>query len=547
MTEAGSIVYKITGDATQLKSTLTNIGKDSSGVIKQSGASVGEKLLSGLKTVLTVGAVTKIFKDTISAGAELEQALGGVQTLFKDSWEDVKANADKAFQTAGVSATKYMETVTSFSASLLQSLDGDTEKAVSVADRIMTNMADNASAFGTDISSIQNAYQGFAKQNYTMLDNLKLGYGGTKSEAERLVKEASKMKDAQEKLGITIDENSLSFDNLANAISVVQENMGVAGTVQGKMETTLTGSLNALKSAWTNLLAKISLGEDIQPALEGLIKTAKTFLVGNLIPAIINVVKLIPSALYKTITTFMPDLMNMASELITNFCKYIGDNFPMILQKGIEILDMIVKGIVENFPAIVSAIWEMALKIGKAIIDNFPMLLQKGIEIVLKILAGILKTIPELFSKVRSAFANIDWWSIGSNIISGIVNGLRNGVSAVVDAAKSVARSAFNAAKSWLGISSPSKEFMFLGKMVDEGLAQGIDKNIGEVEDSMKNITDSMLNTDLGVSPTTNNSVNYGGVVINMNVPQGMNGQQLVNEMENELAKRTIRRQAVFA
>lgn len=588
MIDAGSIVYKITADVAQLKNALSESGKAVAGLdqnMRKNGENIGEKLLSGIKSVITVGAIAKFLNDTITAGANLQQSIGGIETLFgakgadsvqeyanivgksveevSGEYEKLKqveakmlANADMAWKNQGVSANKYMETVTSFSASLLQGLDGDTEKASAIADRIMTDMSDNANKFGTDISSIQNAYQGFAKQNYTMLDNLKLGYGGTKSEMERLIQDASKMKDIQEELGITVDASSMSFDNIANAISVMQKNLYITETTAQEAEKTISGSFNAMKSAWENFLAKMALGEDITPALENLIESAVTYLGKNLIPAVVNVLRSLPSAIYGVVMEYLPQFMTYVTEVITSIANDISQNLPTILQKGWELLETLANGIIENLPAILSAIAEIMLSISKAIIQNFPMILQRGIEIIFKLTAGILQTIPNLFSQVRNAFANIDWHSIGSSIINGIVNGIRNGASAVWNAAKSVAQSALNSVKSFLGINSPSKKFMEIGKQVDEGLSQGIDNNVDLVEGSMKGISDMMLDTDLSMGkPNMNsfnsmsgdsNSVNYGGIVINMNVPEGTNATQLVNQMEYELAKRTIRREVVF-
>lgn len=235
-------------------SKLSGLGK--------SGLSIVSKAMTG--AVAAVGtAAGVIIKSSLGVVANMEQQVGGVETLFKDSANTVIANANKAYKTAGMSANNYMETVTSFSASLLQSLGGDTAKAASYADRAIVDMSDNANKMGTNMRDIQNAYQGFAKQNYTMLDNLKLGYGGTQEEMKRLISDASKMTDVQKELGVTVDASSLSFGNIVNAISVVQKQMGITGTTSKEAATTIEGSVNSAKAAWENFEAGVISANDL--------------------------------------------------------------------------------------------------------------------------------------------------------------------------------------------------------------------------------------------------------------------------------------------
>ena len=253
-------------------SKISSVG-DGISALSDKVSSVGDSM-TGMFTAPIAAGLTSI----VAATADIEQSIGGVETLFKDSAGTVIANANKAFSTVGVSANEYMEQVTSFSASLLQSLGGDTAKAASYADRAMQDMADNANKFGTDIGSIQYAYQGFAKANYTMLDNLKLGYGGTKEEMQRLISDASKMTDVQEQLGITVDGTSMSFGNIVNAISVVQAKLGIMGTTSKEASTTVWGSFNQMKAAAIDFAA--SLGQkdaDIQASFNTMYQSAATF------------------------------------------------------------------------------------------------------------------------------------------------------------------------------------------------------------------------------------------------------------------------------
>ena len=218
---------------------------------------------NGIFTALSSSVAGVIIKQSLGVVANMEQQVGGVETLFKDSANTVIENANKAYKTAGMSANNYMETVTSFSASLLQSLGGDTAKAASYADRAIVDMSDNANKMGTNMRDIQNAYQGFAKQNYTMLDNLKLGYGGTQEEMKRLISDASKMTDVQKELGVTVDASSLSFGNIVNAISVVQKQMGITGTTSKEAATTIEGSVNSAKAAWENFEVGVISANDL--------------------------------------------------------------------------------------------------------------------------------------------------------------------------------------------------------------------------------------------------------------------------------------------
>lgn len=239
-----------------------NDGISKLGSLGKSGLSMVSKTMTGAIAAVGTGAAA-IIKSSLGVVANMEQQVGGVETLFKDSANTVIENANKAYKTAGMSANNYMETVTSFSASLLQSLGGDTAKAASYADRAIVDMSDNANKMGTNMRDIQNAYQGFAKQNYTMLDNLKLGYGGTQEEMKRLISDASKMTDVQKELGVTVDASSLSFGNIVNAISVVQKQMGITGTTSKEAATTIEGSVNSAKAAWENFEAGVISANDL--------------------------------------------------------------------------------------------------------------------------------------------------------------------------------------------------------------------------------------------------------------------------------------------
>ena len=248
---------------------------------QSAGQSLGSSMMATLKKVIVAAGIGKAFKATLDEGAALQQSLGGIETLFKGSADKVKGYANEAYRTTGLSANAYMENVTGFSASLLQSLGGDTNKAAETANMAMIDMSDNANKMGTSMESIQMAYQGFAKQNYTMLDNLKLGYGGTKQEMERL------LNDAQKLTGVKYDINNLS--DVYNAIHAIQENLDITGTTAKEAASTFSGSFESMKAAAQNVLGKLALGENILPSLHALLKTTSTFLFDNFLPMVGNI------------------------------------------------------------------------------------------------------------------------------------------------------------------------------------------------------------------------------------------------------------------
>lgn len=287
-TELGKAYVQIIPSA---KGISGMIQKEMGGEVASAGVSAGEslgsKMMGAVSGVIAAAGIGKAIGASINEGAALQQSLGGIETLFKDSADKVKGFANEAYKTTGLSANAYMENVTGFSASLLQSLGGDTDKAAETANMAMIDMSDNANKMGTSMESIQLAYQGFAKQNYTMLDNLKLGYGGTKQEMQRLLSDAEKL------TGVKYDMNNLS--DVYSAIHAIQENLDITGTTAREAATTFTGSFESMKAAAQNVLGKLSLGEDIQPALQALMETTSTFLFGNLIPMIGNILKQIPN------------------------------------------------------------------------------------------------------------------------------------------------------------------------------------------------------------------------------------------------------------
>ncbi len=388
---------------------------------------LGDFITSGLKSV--VGAVKQVGsallsvgKDALDSYANYEQLVGGVETLFKDNAGVVEEYASNAYKTAGLSANDYMETVTSFSASLLQSLNGDTKKAAEVSNRAVVDMADNANKMGTDMTSIQNAYQGFAKQNYTMLDNLKLGYGGTKEEMQRLIKDAANMKNVQKDLGVTVDANSMSFGNIVNAISVMQKKMDIAGTTSKEASTTIQGSIASLKSAWDNLLTGVADDDADWDNLVSNFFDSIFTAADNVLPRIGTIAFGVMSLIRDTVTELLPEVISMLIDFATtlvddisgylpNVMESIGqvgktilDTFisllPDILQIGINVLTYLIQGIAESLPNLIPAIIDAVLLMTTTLLDNIDMIIDAGIKLLIGLADGLINALPNLIDKI---------------------------------------------------------------------------------------------------------------------------------------------------
>lgn len=313
---------KAQGDINSLKSSLGGLGSAFKSVL---GANlVSGALMSGISAL--TGGVKSAFSSAIDEGAKLQQSIGGIETLFKDSAGTVKQYANEAFRTAGVSANEYMENVTSFSASLISSLGGDTAKAAELANTAMTDMSDNANKMGSDMKLITQTYQSLARGNYAMLDNLKLGYGGTKAEMQRLIKDASSYKDVQEELNMTVNEGDLSFANMVKAISVVQKKLGITGTTAKEAAETFSGSFASMQAAFKDFLGNLTTGGDISKPLENLAKTASTFIFRNFIPMVGNAFKSLPKAISTFLASAKPEIeaglkKMLPEEMVNNIMK----------------------------------------------------------------------------------------------------------------------------------------------------------------------------------------------------------------------------------
>lgn len=409
-TNVGEAVIKLSFDdkdsATKLQDAFKNIGKI--------GATAGKFIAGGMVAATT--AVTGLATASIKTYAEFEQLQGGIETLFKDSSDQIMEYARQSYKTAQISAANYMETATSFSASLIQGLGGDTAKAADYANRAIISMSDNANKMGTDIASIQNAYQGFAKQNYTMLDNLKLGYGGTKTEMERLISDASQMTDEMNKLGISVDANSTSFDNIVNAIAVVQEHLGIAGTSALEAEHTIAGSFNMLKSSAQDLVTGLANPEaNLEQLINNVLDSALSVM-DNLIPAIQTALKGIAKFIQKALPKLLqiipdllketlPEIIQTAADLFTT----IMDEIPTLTQTLVDTFFGVVQMLIPQLPKILTSVINGILGFFQTLTkpENIQLLLRTAIQLMMAIVQAVPQIIQALAVALPDIISNI--------------------------------------------------------------------------------------------------------------------------------------------
>lgn len=395
------------------------------------GQSFGGKLVGAIKGVIAAAGIGTALSKAITEGAALEQSIGGVETLFGDAASQVIAAADNAFATAGLSANQYMETVTGFSARLLQGLGGDTQAAAALADTAVTDMADNANKMGTSIETITQTYQSLARGNYEMLDNLKLGYGGTQSEMARLINDSGVLGDTM--VATAENVNSIGFDKMIEAIHVVQTEMGITGTTAMEAETTITGSLSALQASFSNVLANLTLGRDLGPSLNALATTLTTFLTGNLLPAVWNILSALPGALVTFVTSLGPQLLTGMQELVSQITSGMTTSLPQMVQSGATMVQGIVQGITTTLPAMLQSGAQMVTTAIQGFSQQYPGLLDSGMQAVHSVIDGIVQMVPSVAQsavEVVSAFLDMivqnlpETLSAGADILQSVVEGI---------------------------------------------------------------------------------------------------------------------------
>ena len=489
-----------TADINRTKAGIEAVNNEmkNTSVVSQFGSALKSGLAVAAKaaaaaTAAAAGAVIALTKSAVENYGEYEQLVGGVETLFKDSAGTVEEYAKNAYQTAGLSANQYMETVTSFSASLLQSMGNDTAAAAEKADRAITDMSDNANKMGTDMQSIQNAYQGFAKQNYTMLDNLKLGYGGTKEEMQRLIDDANALNAAQ---GNYTNYSIESYADIVDAIHTVQTEMGITGTTALEASTTIEGSISAMKAAYSNFVT--GLGNDnanISELSSQLIQSVGT-VAENVLPVVETVLKNIAEAVQRD-----------GPEMIEKFVSYAIEKLPEVISLGLQMVISLVKGIAQNIPQLVTSVLNMMATIAKTIWESLPDIIEVGKNIVRGLWEGI------------KAMAS---W-IGDKV-SGFVGGLVDGVKGV------------------LGIHSPSRVFAGIGQNMALGLNQGFERQMQRVSSGIQDAiptptVDTVYNAAAGM---VNGLALAGGGVYRVEIPLYINGVEFYRASIDDL--RTVQR-----
>lgn len=474
------IVPSAKGIKAKIEKELAAAGMGDAG--ESAGNGLGGKLLGGLKTAFTAAAVGKIVKDTFEAGGALQQSFGGLDTLYGDAAAGAKEYAFQAAQ-AGISANDYAEQAVSFGAALKAAYGGDTQKAMEAANAAIMDMADNAAKMGTPLESVQAAYQGFAKGQYQLLDNLKLGYGGSLSEAERLLKDAEKIS------GVHYDLKNLG--DVYTAIHVIQENLGLTGVAADEAKTTLTGSFGAMKASVENLMAAFVTGQGLEPAFANLTTSVGNFLqnVGNMVMTFIQQLPMIVGNLVSAAPAF---LMQLADGIV--------QNLPIIVAAGVQTLTALILGLAQALPELIMYVPHLISELQTALIQNAPQIIQAGIELMGALFTAlvtsiptVLQFVPALFIEAVAAFKNIDWPSLGRDIINGIINGISNAARSLYNTVMDLAAGAWATMKNALGIGSPSKVFeQQIGRWIPAGVSVGIDDNMAPLNASIVGMADDM-------------------------------------------------------
>lgn len=436
MPEIGKATVNIVPTAQGIEASIQKILDGYTGKTgPRSGKKLGAGLIKGLGVSLAAGTAAtaavagKLLSDAFAAGADLEQSFGGLATLYGDAAAGAKEYAFAAAQ-AGISANTYAEQAVSFGAALKSAYGGDTTAAMEAANVAIMDMADNAAKMGTPIESIQAAYQGFARGQYQLLDSLKLGYGGSKEEMQRL------LADAQALTGVEYNIDNLG--DVYDAIHVIQGELGLTGVAAAEAKTTFSGSLNALKASWTNVMAALTTGEGLETSLQNLSESVSNF-ASNLLGMLGQVAPQVPSF-----------IMGIAAAFISNA--------PSLIAGGAEMIAQLIVGFVNTIPT-------------------------------------VMEQVPVLFDKISDAFAEIDWASLGNSIIQGIINGILAAASALFETLKNIAKNALGAAEDELEVNSPSKKFMPLGRAMPEGMVVGAENAAPRLYSSLRKIAAASAST----------------------------------------------------
>lgn len=530
----------------QYDAVINTDGLDS-GASKVGGILGGIGKVAAAATVAAAAGIGVMVKQSVQAYAQYEQMVGGVETLFKSNASTVEAYAQNAYKTAGLSANQYMETVTSFSASLLQGLGGDTAKAAEIGNMAVTDMSDNANKFGTSMESIQYAYQGFAKDNFTMLDNLKLGYGGTASEMARLVNDSGVMGESFKATAENVKD--VPFDKMAEAIHKVQTEMGITGTTAKEASQTISGSFNATKSAWENVLTSFGSGnnEMIKASINGLVDSAKNLVtnltaiipniitgIGTLITTLAGQLPAILQALIppftnililavQTIVTALPQFINAAIQLVVALAQGLATtlptlipelikgirsmidtlvtNLPLFINAAVQIIVALVTGLAQAAPTLIPQIITAILTMLNALLQQLPLLLRAGIQLLVAVVQGLANALPQLISYIPiiintliteltkpPVLKMLIYASL--QIIMAVALGLIQAIPVLIGAIPQIISSLIQAFKNYLSTYASIGSDMLHG--IWNGLSGAKDWLIGQIKGLMGSVTNAI-------------------------------------------------------
>lgn len=571
-TELGKAFVQIVPSA---KGISGSISKELGGEAGSAGKSAGLNIVGAIKGAIAAAGIGTALKAALEAGGNLQQSFGGLDTLYGDAADAAKKYAVEAAQ-AGISANSYAEQAVSFGAALKGAFGGDTAKAAEAANTAIMDMADNAAKMGTPIENIQTAYQGFAKQNYTMLDNLKLGYGGTKTEMERLLADASKLSG--------VEYNIDNLGDVYDAIHVIQGDLGLTGVAAEEASTTFTGSFGAMKAAGENLLASLALGENLGPSLDALGQTVSNFLLNNLFPMITNILSQLPQLLGGVadfIIQAAPQVMDAAISLvmkigeafitfdwiglgislidaisgaidsaagsnfagdttvIDTFISNLQNGFPQLLSKGVDLLLKVVEGILKSLPQLITTAGKLITSFSTTILSFLPTIWENGSRLILRLVDGIISNLPSI---VKSVFSVITTFvsTIGQNlptilsqgitIVGKLVAGLIQAIPQIIAAVPQLISAIKNGFDNF--------DWWSIGKNIVKGIAEGLKNAAGMIADAAKEAAKKAFNAAkdfLGIDSPAKKGI-YIGEMYDAGIAQGISGgRSLINDAISDL------------
>ena len=528
-TELGKAYVQIVPSAKGISGSISNVLKGES---VSAGQNAGLNIVGSIKSAIVTGGIGIALKKSLDAGGALQQSLGGIETLYGDAAASMKEMSEAAAQ-AGIDSNTYAEQAVSFGAALKQAYGGDVVSAAKAADTAILDMADNSAKMGTDIAAIQNAYQGFAKQNYTMLDNLKLGYGGTKGEMERLLADAEKLS------GVHYDMDNLG--DVYSAIHVIQEDLGLTGVAAEEAKTTFTGSMQAMKASATNLLAHLALGEDITEDFSSLASSVRVFLTNNLVPMVINIVKSLPSLLKSA----YGELYSAGMELLDTLTQGIKDNLPRMIESGmnalvefsgsliedagalvdagLSLIQTLAQALIDSLPVLIETIPTIVSNIATIIKENLPKILETGVDLIVSLIQGIweavpvlIANLPQIIKAIFDVFTAVNWPELGQTLITKIGDGIMTLAASLPDIIKSICINLVAVVKSidWLQLGSSLITYIANGIKWEMSLIPNALKTIGtKAVDAIRTINWGELGKNI-VTGIANGIINGASAIV---------------------------------